>query len=198
MKKKKVDENKVSVFWDLMALVASGVCVIVFLFIIAIIFIYDLDIKEGDSIKDILTQLYQFKWLKGSHGKAATGALMAVTLWPLAVFWLLYSLRRRCLDETGVSATYLGMTYRHIEWSEVQSVERKLVWQKKNKNPKECREILIFTSKPKNNGKPTVIKVELWDETMDAIFAVAKRYYMLPESVYVAASTEQDKIQKKV
>lgn len=173
MKKKDENLNKVSMFYDREYLPIAGIFVAVIIITLAVYFIGGNDLRtETDS-------------------KTAAGILTMLTIAPFFCCWLLLCLRRRNLDETGISAKFFGMTCKHIDWADMKSVKWEIIYRKMKDRRRmvDRRYMLVFTSKPKSNGKPTVIMMEETDEAC----AIVEKYFGPVESDVPTVNVKYEK-----
>lgn len=114
--------------------------------------------------------------------RAGFGHLICLT-WPYVLFpCVVFSLRRRRIDQKGVFATFFGIRYKCIRWEHLESSHTEkyapIIWRGKSKYDL-YRDAIFFTSQPNRKGKTTIIIVYATDKA----YAVVEKYFGPPSSV---------------
>ena len=165
--------TKVSMFYDKLILVATLIGLLVVILGNYLNYIWDTEstAKSVVSQKNIL-------WFK-------------VAL-PIVICFLLFCLRRRRIDKTGVFATYFGIRYKSIKWDNMQNVKIELVRPRYYRKDRDdlYRNTLVFTSKPKRNGKCTVIMIAATEKARTLV----EKYYGQVDYIQEGVSFDVDNL----
>ncbi len=98
---------------------------------------------------------------------------------PIILPFLIYFLRRRVVSSNGISATFLGVKYKHISWNAVRRYHFDRYAPKwATDKERMSRDVLVFVSTPKANGKSVVIVID----ATPSVIELVETYYGKPHA----------------